>query len=125
MRQPRTATILWRRSWGNRTSLHRTTIRKFDGDAAPVLGDVAEHAVLDLVPLARSWREMTDANHQSGVVRDSLEFTVPPPVARAMRPTTIGDDLGSLSRWRTRFGPSVSTSAGPSKLRTQPSRDQS
>jgi hypothetical protein len=32
--------------------------------ASPVLGDVGEHAVLNLVPLAGAWREMTDGDLQ-------------------------------------------------------------
>ena len=35
------------------------------GSPAPVLGDVAEHPVLDLVPLARSRREVAHMDGQS------------------------------------------------------------
>jgi hypothetical protein len=36
--------------------------------AAPVLGDMTEHAMLNLVPLARARREMTDCDRQASVV---------------------------------------------------------
>src|SRR6266850_2490778 len=32
---------------------------------APVLGDVAEHTMLDLVPFAGAWREMADMHRES------------------------------------------------------------
>ena len=47
----------------------------------PVLADVREHPVLDLVPLARSGREVADRYRQSGVVRKFLELNFPESVS--------------------------------------------
>src|SRR3990172_9153671 len=40
--------------------------------ATPVLGDVTEHLVFDLVPLAGAGRKVADANAQPGLVRELL-----------------------------------------------------
>ena len=47
------------------------------GTAAPVPGDVAEHPMLDLVPLARPRWEMTDANPQTDGVGQQLQRPQP------------------------------------------------
>src|SRR5277367_1686188 len=38
---------------------------------APVLGDEAEHAMLDLVPLGSAWRIMANPNGQAGFVGET------------------------------------------------------
>jgi hypothetical protein len=48
---------------------------------APVLGDVAEHAMLDLVPFGSAWRIMADLNDQAGFVGELLERRLPEPQA--------------------------------------------
>ena len=45
--------------------------------AAPVLADKREKTVFDLVPLAGTWREMTDRDLQSGFVCQLLQFPFP------------------------------------------------
>src|SRR5688500_20279791 len=45
--------------------------------AAPVLGDEREEAVLDLVPFAGAWREMTDGDVDIEFVGESLKFDLP------------------------------------------------
>ena len=52
-----------------------------EGRRAPVLGDVAKHAVLDLVPLRSPWRVVADLNDQTGFVRELLEGQLPEPQA--------------------------------------------
>src|SRR5205814_10350694 len=44
---------------------------------APVLCDVAEEAVFDLVPLAGARREMRDVDAEAEVIRDALEARFP------------------------------------------------
>src|SRR5436305_1697774 len=51
------------------------------GATPPVLGDMAEHAMLYLVPLRSSWREVTDPEPQPALVREALQGHLPEPVA--------------------------------------------
>ena len=44
---------------------------------SPVLCDVAEKPVFDLVPLARAWRKVTDMDSESCLVGEILEFAFP------------------------------------------------
>src|SRR5918996_1237247 len=48
--------------------------------------------MLDLVPLARSWRIVTDRNRQPRASRELLEFPLPEPHPRAVAATGIGGD---------------------------------
>ena len=43
----------------------------------PVLCDVAEEPVFDLVPLARAWRKVTDMDPEPCLVGEILEFAFP------------------------------------------------
>jgi hypothetical protein len=45
--------------------------------ATPVLADEREKTVFDLVPLARTRREVTDRDFQSGLVGQLLQFPFP------------------------------------------------
>jgi hypothetical protein len=45
--------------------------------APPVLGDVTEEAMLDLVPLAGAGREVTDPHTQVRLVGEVLELELP------------------------------------------------
>src|SRR5919199_5485034 len=56
--------------------------------ATPVLGDVAEQAVLDHVPLAGTWRQVAHLDAQTGLIRQSLEFGLPQAVVAAIAATT-------------------------------------
>src|SRR5258708_618469 len=58
----------------------------------PVLSDLREEAVLDLVPLARAWREMADADVQTGGVGEALQLDTPEVRTRTVAPTTICGD---------------------------------
>src|SRR5688572_13038082 len=60
--------------------------------SAPVLGDVAEHPVLDLVPLAGAGREVADADAQAGLVGEALELGLPPSGAAAVAAATVCGD---------------------------------
>src|SRR2546427_4940743 len=44
---------------------------------APILGDVTEEAMLDLVPLAGARREMRDVNPEAHVVGQPLQLLLP------------------------------------------------
>src|ERR1019366_5614116 len=57
--------------------------------ATPVLTDKGKRAVLDLVPLAGSRRQMTDGNPQAGFVRQLLQLHFPKAYARPVAPTRI------------------------------------
>jgi hypothetical protein len=57
---------------------------------APILGDVAEHAVFDLVPLARAWRKVAHGNRQSGLVRKLLKRELPQSRSASVAPAAIG-----------------------------------
>src|SRR3954463_5695006 len=46
--------------------------------AAPILGDVAEQAVLDLVPLRGAGRIVADRDRQPGLVGKLLQLELPP-----------------------------------------------
>src|SRR5262249_7941701 len=55
----------------------------------PVLGDVAEHAVLDLVPLTRPWREVTHGDAQPDLVCQPLQLHLPQAAPAPVRPTAV------------------------------------
>ena len=64
--------------------------QRFQGNALPIAGDVAEDAMFDLVPFACSRREMADLNDHPHLVGEFLKFEFPQSVARAIAATTIG-----------------------------------
>src|SRR4029077_3387230 len=59
---------------------------------APGLRDVAEQAVLDLIPLRRAGRIMMDVEHEAGLVGELLQLDLPQPDARSIRAAAIGRD---------------------------------
>ncbi len=54
--------------------------------AAPIHRDVREHPMLDLVPLARTRRKVTDRDHQARPIGQTLQFPLPQPEARPVAP---------------------------------------
>src|SRR5712692_628047 len=60
--------------------------------ASPVLGDVTEEAVLDLVPLAGAGREVRDVNTQTQVISQALQLRLPSARAIAVAAARIGRD---------------------------------
>ena len=64
----------------------------FERNASPVAGDVAEQAVLDLVPLARPWRIVADIDRQARGIGESLKFEMPESGARAVAPAAVCRD---------------------------------
>jgi hypothetical protein len=60
--------------------------------ATPVGRDVAEHAVLDLVPLARARGQVADTDAQTAVIGEALQFPLPQPSAGAVAAATVGGD---------------------------------
>src|SRR5207244_1734755 len=52
--------------------------------ATPVGADVGKEPMLDLVPLARSGRQMTDGDRQARAVGQALQFPFPEPHPRAI-----------------------------------------
>jgi hypothetical protein len=53
--------------------------------ATPVLCDVAEHAVLDLIPLGCAGRIVVDMEHKPCLVGKLLQLNLPEPHARTVR----------------------------------------
>ena len=69
------------------------------GPPTPVLADVSKHAMLDLIPLARARRQVTDRDRQARIVGQALQFGFPQPGARPVAAPAIGDDQQLLGRW--------------------------
>src|SRR5215468_827067 len=63
-----------------------------EGATAPVDRDERKEAVLDLVPLAGPWREMTDADGEAEFVGDALQIVLPDVGAVAVAATGVGGD---------------------------------
>ena len=66
---------------------------------APVLRDVAEESVLDLVPLARARWEMRDVDGEAQVVGQALQGGLPAARPIAIAATGIGGDVQRLGHW--------------------------
>jgi len=68
------------------------------GSSSPVLGDVAEESVLDLVPLGRAGRKVRDADGETGPVGKSLELQLPESCSIAIATAAVGRDeqLGGI-----------------------------
>ena len=64
--------------------------------ATPVLGDVTEQAVLDLVPLGGPGWVMANGDGEPGLVGEFLEFQLPQAHAHAVGATTIGRNHQAL-----------------------------
>ena len=62
------------------------------GFPAPVLGDVTEQPMLDLVPLAGPRREVTDAYAEVALIGELLEFQFPGPCPVAVAASGVGGD---------------------------------
>jgi hypothetical protein len=78
---------------------------------APVVGDMAEHPVLDLVPLARAWREVADLYGQPQLVGQVLQLQPPQADPVAVAATTVGGDQQALGAGVQR-APHLPTEAG-------------
>ena len=59
---------------------------------APSLRDVAEQAVLDLIPLRRARRIVMDVEHEPRLVGELLQLDLPQPDTRSIRAAAIGRD---------------------------------
>ena len=64
--------------------------------AAPGLSDVAEHAMLDLVPLRCSRWVVAYLQYQPGLVGQFLQFELPQPHSRSVRTTAVSGDQQSV-----------------------------
>ena len=77
------------RSGANEAHDHLPTLQRL---ATPVGGDVAEHAVLNLVPLARARGQMADTDAQTARIGETLQFPLPQPRAGAVTAAAVGGD---------------------------------
>src|SRR5579863_9282290 len=64
---------------------------------APVLRDVAEHPVLDLVPLARARRVVRDGHVEARLVGEALEFQFPQSGAVAVAAAAVSGEQQARS----------------------------
>src|SRR5450830_913124 len=71
---------------------------------APGLRDVAEQAVLDLIPLRRARRIVMDVEHEAGFVGELLQLDLPQPDTRSIRAAAIGRDR-QLAGFRVALAP--------------------
>jgi hypothetical protein len=71
---------------------------------APGLGNVAEQAVLDLIPLRRAGRIVMDVEHEPRLVSELLQLDFPQPDTRSIRAATIGRDR-QLAGFRIALAP--------------------
>ena len=60
--------------------------------ASPVVGDVAEHSMLDLVPLAGAGREVTDLHGKPKFISKLLQLQSPQSNSIAVAATAVGGD---------------------------------
>lgn len=60
--------------------------------AAPVLGDIGEEAVLDLVPFAGAGRQVGDGDGKAGLVGEALDLALPQADPNAIAAAAIGGD---------------------------------
>ena len=60
--------------------------------ASPVLGDVAEPPVLDLIPFTRSGWEVADGQHQARLTGQILQDDFPESRAVVVRAASVGRD---------------------------------
>ena len=60
---------------------------------SPVGGDVAEHPVFDLVPLARPGRIVGDRDQEMRLIRQLLQLQLEEPAAARITPSTVGGDI--------------------------------
>ena len=58
----------------------------------PVLRDVADESVLNLVPFGRPGRKVGDADGETRAVREPLQFRLPDTGPRAIAATRVGGD---------------------------------
>lgn len=71
----------------------------YQGTTTPVLGNMIEHAVLDLVPFARARWQMTDGDVQSRFIGQPLQLDLPQPRAAPVALTPISDDQKVMGVW--------------------------
>lgn len=67
--------------------------QRHQGPAAPVLADVAEHSVLDLVPLRGPRRQVRDVDLQPRLVGELLQRLLPQPVPAAVAAPAVARDV--------------------------------
>ena len=63
------------------------------GPSPPVLAYVAEHAVLDFVPLGGARRKVGDMDLQPGLVGQMLQLLLPKLVPASIAPPAVGGDV--------------------------------
>src|SRR6516164_5422031 len=76
---------------------------------------MAEHSVLDLVPFARAWREVTHMNRHLQPIGESLERHLPEAATAAVAATTVSRDqqfAGAAMSSRPHFLPPAVDSLG-------------
>jgi hypothetical protein len=93
-----------------------------DGAPAPDLRDVAEQAMLDLIPLRGARRIMMDMEPEAGLVGELLQLDLPQPDTRSIRAAAIGRDRQFAWLSGSARAPSRRASGGWRRRRTEPCR---
>jgi hypothetical protein len=65
---------------------------RHEGLSAPVLGDEGEETMFDLVPFARTGREMADGYREAELVDELLKLDLPQPEPIAVTASSIRSD---------------------------------
>src|SRR4051794_15395058 len=73
-------------------AIRSTTAAADERAASPSLGDVAEQAMLDRVPLRGTGRIVADRDRQAGLVGQFRHLTLPQPTPRSIGAAAIGCD---------------------------------
>ena len=81
------ASVSWRSA--RKSGYCLAYVRDIERPSPPVLRDVTEHPVLDLVPLARARREVADRNPQPQLVGQALQLQLPQAAATAVGATPV------------------------------------
>ena len=79
--------------------------------AAPVLGDVGEEAMLDLVPFAGAGRKVATVTASPVSLAKRLQFAFPQPDPRTVAAAAIGGDQQALA-WGSVRARAAATSGG-------------
>ena len=67
-------------------------LMRFKRLSSPIAGDVAEHAVFDLVSFACSWREVADFNRLADLIGELLELQFPEAIPATVAAPTVRCD---------------------------------
>ncbi len=71
---------------------------RFERPPSPIAGDVTEHTVFDLVPLAGAGRKVADFNRLANLIGEFLELQLPEATPTAVAAPTVRSDEQTTGR---------------------------